>query len=172
MGIQAIIQWVYHSPVATAIREGDSVWLKFQYVETVHVMAVVLVVGSIVIVDFRLLGWASKNWPISRLERSVLPVTWTAFVVAVVAGALLFASNAVVYSNTGYFRAKMLLLLVAGVNVLIYHFIFERGRSGWDKDFQPPFAVRCSGAISLALWISVIACGRFTGFATQGVAIF
>lgn len=172
MGIPGMIQWLYHSPIATAIREGDSVWLKFQYVETAHVMAVVLVVGSIVIVDFRLLGWASKNWPISRLERRILPVTWSAFVVAVIAGTLLFASNAVVYSNTSYFRAKMLLLLVAGVNVLIYHFIFERGRASWDNDSRPPFAVRCSGAISLALWISIIACGRFTGFATQGVAIF
>jgi len=125
-----------------------------------------------VIVDFRLLGFASKNWPISRLERSILPVTWTAFVVAVIAGTLLFVSNAVVYSNTSYFRAKMLLLLVAGVNVLFYHLIIERGRASWDNDSKPPLAVRCSGAISLALWISVIACGRFTGFATQGVAIF
>ena len=99
-------------------------------------------------------------------------MTWTAFAVAVIAGTLLFASNAVVYSNTSYFRAKMLLLLVAGVNVMIYHFIIERGRSSWDSDPKPPFAVRCSGAISLALWISIIACGRFTGFATQGVAIF
>ena len=69
------------SELADTIREND---LLFPVIESVHVLAICLVVGSILVVDLRLLSLASVNWPVSRVTHSILPLTWCEFAVAVV----------------------------------------------------------------------------------------
>src|SRR3974390_777192 len=115
--MQPLLQWLYETPMATAIRESGSL---FPWIESVHVLAITLVVGSISIVDLRLLGLVWKGRAISRLLAEVLPLTWTAFVVAAITGSLLFSSNAVKYSQNHFFEAKMALLVVAFVNMLAF----------------------------------------------------
>ena len=161
MDLQALFQWLYDSPVATAIRESGTL---FPWVESVHVLSITLVVGSISIVDLRLLGVASKSRAVSRLTGEVLPFTWTAFVFAAVTGALLFASNAVKYSHNIFFLAKMSLLVVAFLNMMVFHVITSRGIEHWDESPHPPMTARLAGGVSLLLWIAVIACGRWIGF--------
>jgi hypothetical protein len=124
----------------------------------------VLVVGSIAIVDLRLLGLASQRRPISVLTAEILPFTWIAFLVAVATGFTLFASNAVKYFDNGPFRAKMILLVLAGLNMAAFHLVTWRGRDRWDKDARTPLQVKAAGAISLSLWIAIVACGRWIGF--------
>src|SRR5215831_19537324 len=105
--MQPLFQWLYDTPVATAIRERGSL---FPWIESTHVLAITLVVGSISIVDLRLLGLVWRGRAISKLLGEVLPLTWIAFVVAAITGSLLFASNAVKYSQNHFFQAKMALL--------------------------------------------------------------
>src|SRR5882757_5725175 len=88
----------------TQIRESD--WL-FPTIETVHVFALVLVVGTIMTVDLRLLGVANKERPFSELAGEMLPWTWVAFAVAAVAGLLMFSSKALTYYANIPFRIKM-----------------------------------------------------------------
>ncbi len=161
MDLQALFQWLYDSPVATAIRESGTL---FPWVESIHVLSITLVVGSISIVDLRLLGVASKGRAVSRLTGEVLPFTWTAFVFAAVTGGLLFASNAVKYSHNVFFLAKMSLLVVAFLNMMVFHVITSRGIEHWDESPRPPMTARLAGGVSLLLWIAVIACGRWIGF--------
>ncbi len=155
------LQWLYETPVATAIRESGNL---FPWVESTHVLAITLVVGSISIIDLRLLGLVWKGRAVSRLLSEVLPLTWTAFVVAAITGGLLFSSNAVKYSENHFFQAKMLLLVIAFLNMLAFHIITARGMEGWDESPKVPIGVRAAGGVSLALWIAVIACGRWIGF--------
>jgi hypothetical protein len=147
---------------ATSIRESD--WL-FPTIETVHVLALVLVVGSIMMVDLRLLGLAYKRRPISELTGEVLPWTWSAFAVAVLAGSLLFSSKAVTYYGSVAFRIKMVCLMLAGLNMLCFHLFTFRHVADWDRG-QVPLAARYAGAISLTLWIAIVASGRWIGFTT------
>ena len=156
-----IVAYFENSSLADNIREND---LLFPLIESMHVLSICLVVGSILAVDLRLLGLASTNRPVSRVTGSILPLTWCAFVVAVGTGGLMFISNAIKYLGNGYFIAKMLLIGAAGVNMAIFHAIGGRGLPRWESEKRPPFPVQLAGGLSIVLWICVVACGRWIGF--------
>jgi hypothetical protein len=163
---QDLIAYFEDSVVADAIREND---LLFPTIESVHVLAICLVVGSILVLDLRLIGFASVQRPVSRLANAILPVTWGAFAVAATSGFLLFISNATKYLANGYFVAKMFLICAAGVNMLVFHWISARDLPRWEKDISPPLRARLAGAFSILLWIAVVACGRWIGFTMQAL---
>jgi hypothetical protein len=161
MDLQPLLQWLYDTPMGTAIRENGTL---FPWIESVHVLSITLVVGSISIVDLRLLGIASKSRAVSRLTGEVLPFTWVVFVLAAITGGLLFSSNAVKYAHNTFFLCKMSLLVVAFLNMMVFHVITSRGIEHWDESPHPPVRAKLAGGVSLALWIAIIVCGRWIGF--------
>ncbi len=161
MTLSALLDALYAAPFAVQIREND---VAFPWIESVHVLAITLVVGSIAVVDLRLLGFASRDRSVSRLSADVLPVTWAAFAVAAASGFLLFASNAPKYFDNPYFRGKLVLLVLAGINMLVFQRIVGRGQPGWDAAGSTPRAARVAAALSLVLWALVVTCGRWIGF--------
>ena len=140
----------------------------FTTVEVVHVFAVSLVIGTIAIVDLRLLGFASTKRPFAELSRQVLPFTWAAFVLAVIAGLLLFTSRATEYFVNPMFWIKMALIAVAGINMMIFEFMTVRDVQKWNVNTTPPPRARLAGGISIACWVLVIVFGRLIGFTLQG----
>jgi hypothetical protein len=159
-----LISYLENSALADNIREND---LLFPLIESVHVVAICLVVGSILAVDLRLLGLASLNRPVSRVSHGILPLTWGAFVVAVASGGLLFISNATKYLGNGFFVAKLCLIAAAGLNMAMFHFISAKDLPRWENDRRPPLPARLAGGVSIVLWIAVVACGRWIGFTMQ-----
>jgi hypothetical protein len=159
--LNPLFHWLQDTDLATAIREGD---VLFPWIETVHVLAIVVVVGSISIVDLRLLGWASRDRPVSQVMRDVLPLTWGAFAVAVIAGSLLFSSKAVDYAHSFFFLGKMVLLLLAGINMVTFHAFSGRDIARWSKAADTPLPAKIAAGTSLTLWIAVVAFGRWIGF--------
>jgi Family of unknown function (DUF6644) len=155
------LQWLESTPLAIAISESS--WL-FPGIESVHVLAIALVVGSITMVDLRLLDINLRERPVGELIAEVLPWTWTSFAVAVCSGALLFSSNATHYWGTVPFRAKMLLLTLAGLNMLVFHATIHRSVDLWGRRPPTPRAAKISGGVSLGLWIGVVTLGRWIGF--------
>jgi uncharacterized membrane protein len=164
MDITALLQSIEATELATQIREGES-W--FPWLESLHVLAVTLVFGSIAIVDFRLLGWTMIDRAVTRLEHTVLPITWTAFAMAVITGSLLFASNALTYAGNSWFIAKFIFIALAGVNMWVFQGWVLRDVPLWDHLAQLPPAARRAGALSLIFWVAVITCGRWVGFSLQ-----
>ena len=159
--IEEFCQWLHETPLAATIRANE---LLFPWFESVHVLAITLVLGSIAVVDLRLLGIASYNRPVTKLIREVLPVTWTAFGVAAFTGSMLFASNAVEYIHNFPFRMKMLLMLLAGINMGVFHMVTYRSIGAWDDARRTPPAARFAGGVSVALWLGIVAFGRWIGF--------
>ena len=155
------LHWLESTAVAIAISESS--WL-FPGIESVHVLAIALVVGSITMVDLRLLDLNLRERPVGELMAEVLPWTWSSFAVAVCSGALLFSSNATHYWGTVPFRAKMLLLVLAGVNMLVFHATAHRTVGVWGRLPRTPRTAKISGGISLGLWIGVVTFGRWIGF--------
>jgi hypothetical protein len=160
-GLEEFLRWLEATPVAVTIRENE---ILFPWIESFHVLAIVLVVGTISIIDLRLLGVASLDRAASRLMGDVLPWTWGAFVIAAVTGGLLFSSNAPNYAHNFFFQGKMLLLAAAGLNMAIFHAFGIRDVARWDTKPDTPPAAKAAGAVSLGLWIAVIAFGRWIGF--------
>jgi hypothetical protein len=153
---------------ASAIAEWMRTSLKaMPIIESIHVMAVAVVFGSILIVDLRLLGFPNTLRAFSRTAHETLRLTWMAFAVAVVTGALLFAPNSITYYGNTAFRFKMLALLLAGINMAVFEFGTVRGVASWDSNRNPPTAARLAGLLSIVLWIAVIVLGRWIGF-TKG----
>jgi len=155
-------RWLEHTSLGVSI--AQSAWL-FPLIESVHVIALALVVGSIAIVDLRLLGLASKDRLVSQLSEELLPFTWSAFGVAAVSGFLLFMSNAVGYIENYLFRTKLLLLVLAAANMGVFHFLTYRTVSQWDREVAAlPTGAKVAGGLSLLIWLSIIVVGRWIGF--------
>jgi hypothetical protein len=152
------------TPVATAV--SQSTWL-FPTIETLHVLSNTLVVGTIMIVDLRLINVTSRNRPVSALMRETLPITWIAFACAVITGSLLFSSSATKYAHCWEFDLKMGMLLLAGINMAVFHLGSYRSVELWDRASMTPVGARIAGGLSLVIWVSVVVLGRWVGFATQ-----
>lgn len=159
--LREVISYLEDSGLADNIREND---FLFPFIESVHVLAICLVVGSILAIDLRLLGLASIHRPVSRVTHGILPLTWCAFVVAIASGGLMFISNATKYLGNGYFIAKMLLIGAAGLNMVIFHGISARDLPKWENETRLPLPARLAGALSILVWVAVVACGRWIGF--------
>jgi hypothetical protein len=137
-------------------------WM-FPLLETVHVFSLVAVLGTIAFVDWRLIGFAGRDYPVTTLSRQALPWTWSGFAMAVISGALMTAGQAGEYITNPAFQLKLLLMVLAGLNMAVFHLIPWRTVSHWDTG-RPPVAARLAGGLSLALWVGVIACGRWIAF--------
>ena len=144
-----------------AARIGESWW--FPLLESLHVLTAALLVGSILLVDLRLLGLASWGQSVSRLTQETLLWTWAAFALALISGLGMFITRASYYVANTAFQAKAVLLLLAAINVLAFHFITARSMAQWDSAARLPAAARFAGGCSLALWVGVMLAGRWIG---------
>jgi hypothetical protein len=154
------LEWLQNTSIAMAISET---W--FPFVESLHVIAIAIVAGTIFLVDTRLLGFTSTRLSFTYVSDRLLPWTWGAFVASVITGTLMFVGNASGYYDNTPFRVKMVLLLVAGLNMLFFQFVTFRTVAAWDAD-RPPGAARLAGFISISLWCGVVGFGRWIGFSS------
>lgn len=159
-----LLQGLYDSAVGSGIRESG---VLFPWIESIHVLMATTVVGSIAIVDLRLIGYASHRRGARQLILDLLPYTWAAFALAVTTGFLLFTSNALGYATNTQFLCKMIFLILAGINMAIFHLTAYRQIGQWDDALPPPLAARIAGATSLILWIVIVFFGRWIGFTMQ-----
>jgi hypothetical protein len=116
MSINDLLASLEASRPAVSIR--DSLYL-FPLIESLHVFGLAMVFGTILIIDLRLLGLASTRRPFTMMASDILKWTWLAFALTATTGALMFITNAVVYYHNA-FQAKMTLLVLSGINTLIF----------------------------------------------------
>jgi hypothetical protein len=164
MQIDAFLKVIEASRFATTIR--DSIWM-FPIIESIHVISFTLVVGTIAIIDLRLLGVASIQRSFQRMASDILKWTWAAFALTVATGLTMFSTNAQIYYHNPFFRTKMLLLVLAGVNMLAFEMTAGRTVLSWDKARSGPPAGKAVAVLSLTLWVGIIFMGRIIGFTTH-----
>jgi uncharacterized protein DUF6644 len=154
-------QWMEQTSVGTAVRESK--WL-FPALETVHHLGIVSVIAGTAMLDARLMGVAMRRQPFSQVAARVLPYVWGGFGVNLLTGFLLFSSiSTKMYDNVA-FRMKMLLILLAGVNALVFEVTLFRGIAKWDDAPATPLGAKAVGVLSLLLWVGVVVAGRWIGF--------
>ena len=146
--------------VSAGIRE--SIWV-YPMLHWVHILSNTLMFGTIVFLDLRLVGVGLTRRRVSDVAEQLLPWTWVGWTLMFVSGALIFTSDPVRYYGNLFLRIKMLLMMLAGVNALVFHFTVYRGISAWDEGRAPAMA-RLSGAISLVSWIGIVITGRAVGY--------
>ncbi len=165
MVLQNVFGWLEAWPLSEGIRQSS--WM-FPAIESVHVIAITLVVGSVMVVDLRVLGLTSPGKRITELSMEVLPWTWGAFLVALVSGSLLFAAKAHAYFGNLNFELKMALLALAALNMMFFHFVAYRTVRNWDIGRSSPGLAKMGCGLSLVFWLSIIVMGRWIGFTIEG----
>jgi hypothetical protein len=136
----------------------------YPYVEGAHVLGLALSVGTVVWFDLRLLGATMRSRPVAEVFQNLKGWMLAGFCLMFLSGALLFTAHAAkAYANT-YFRAKIALIVLAGVNTAVYHLTIDRGKAKWNDSSIPPLRARAAGLVSLVLWFSVIAAGRIFAY--------
>ena len=161
MDLLAYSRWLEDTWWATAVRESGYV---YPFVEGSHVMALALSVGAVLWFDLRLLGWTMRDDRVSDVFSQVRPWMFFGFAVMLVTGALLFAARATDAYESNYFRLKLALLVLGGVNIVLFHTTIDRRRDEWDAAGRPPARARLAGGVSLVLWFAIIAVGRVMAY--------
>ena len=155
-----ICHWLEKLPISVVI--SQSIWV-FPTIESIHMFGIIALVGATGILDLRLTGLALKEDSVSSIVHSTVRWAWVGFTVMLVTGALMFMSEATrCYTNDG-FRIKMLLLVLAGLNALIFHSTAYRGVSRWETG-GTPLTAKLAGGFSLMFWFGIIAMGRWIAF--------
>lgn len=155
----AWLLWLQDGAVGQAMRQSP---LLYPAVEILHIFGFVLLAGSIIALDLRLIGLARWLAAIG-LARHLLPLAIGGFILAAPMGALLFVTEAAALARNPVFLVKLALILLAGLNAAAFHLGPWRAVAGWDQG-RPPQAARVAGLLSIGLWLSVIACGRLIAY--------
>ena len=161
MSLLPFFQWLGTTPGSVALHNSLYVYL---IVSTVHVVTLALFVGTAVMLDLRLLGVALQRVPVSEVAARLRPWTVAGFFLMVVSGALLFYANPPPRYQNIFFRAKLTLLVLAGLNAWAFHRNVYRRVADWDLDPVPPRRVRVAGGVALVLWAGMIISGRMIAY--------
>jgi hypothetical protein len=157
----AFFGWLADSSWSTALHESQ---YAYSIIESVHVWTMAVFFGSVVMFDLRLLGLTMRKVPADEVLERLLPLTIAAFVVMAISGTLLFYAIPLRSYQNIFFRGKMLLLLLAGLNVWIFHARVYPKVVGWNVAGELPRAARIAGALSLTLWIAIVISGRMIAY--------
>ncbi len=164
MSTQSVLESIQASAVGNWMRYTNG---AMPVIESVHVLAAVLLFGTVLIVDVRLLGLADSSRAFTRVSRDTLRVTWLAFAFSVITGLLILTTSPQTYFYNVAFELKALALFGAGLNMALFQLLTARGVAGWHEYQQPPRAARVAGLLSILLWAAVVLLGRWIGF-TKG----
>jgi hypothetical protein len=157
MSILSMCQWLQDTNIGTSIRE--SIW-TFPIIETTHVLALSISVGLLLVSDLRLMGYIMKRRPVSEVYEQIKPWMFIGFAIMVVTGIFLFWCQAVKAYNSIFFKAKVILLVLAAINAIVFERGIYRKIDKWDNALVPPMEARLAGWLSLIFWIAIITCGR------------
>jgi hypothetical protein len=161
MSLLAFFEQLAESSWSVELHESQ---YAYSIIESIHVWTLCLFFGTVAMVDLRLLGWIMPGVPVSEFARRVLPWTIAGFIILVITGTLLVFAIPVRTYQSIFFRGKMLLLVLAGLNVWFFHSRVYPTFAKWDVDAVPPRAVRVAGAVSLVLWSCIIFSGRMIAY--------
>jgi hypothetical protein len=162
MSLARFLQWLYQTGFSAMLRE--STWAEPIF-ESVHVLTLTLFLGFSVLLDLRLLGVILKRKRVSEVLTQLNPWLFAGFAVMIVTGVLLFCGDPVAFYSTIFFRVKMIMVVLAGLNVLVFNWTVGRRVVEWDQGVSTPTGAKVAAILSLVLWIAIIAAGRGIAYA-------
>jgi hypothetical protein len=154
-----LLEWLESTPIANAIRTIRWLYPAF---ETGHYIGLSLLVGGIMLIDLRVLGFA-RGLPLKSMI-GLLPFVWAGFVINVLTGSMLFIYGATNFGPNGAFQLKMVFIVLAGLNALAFDLAARRSGGGWIVADRPPLHVKGFATMSLVFWLCVVTTGRWMAY--------
>lgn len=161
MSLLDLASWLEGTPPALLVRES---LYGFAILVAIHLVGLAVSVGVVIWLDLRLLGVSMQRQPVSAVYRRLMPIAFAGFAVMFISGALLLAGFATAAYGNLYFRIKVVAMLIAGVNALLYHRVTERTIMQWNDAARPPLPARAAGLLSIAAWTVVVLSGRMMSY--------
>ena len=156
-----LCRWLAATRGSIALHQ--SLW-AYPIIESVHVLTLCLFLGFAVMLDLRLIGVTMRKTPVSQVASRLLPWTVAGFGIMVITGALLFYAIPVKTYLNIFFRIKLVLLILSGLNAYLFHAgIYTRVKE-WDLAPVPPWRARIAGGLSLTFWACVVVAGRMIAY--------
>ncbi len=153
--------WLEGLGWTTALRESP---FGYPLIETSHVACIVVFAGLVIMMDLRLVGLAFMHAPLAQIQRRLFPWQMAGLVPSTASGLLLCCIDPMRYYGNVFFRVKLVLLALAGLNALVFHLKTYRRAERWDEDPQAMATARRAGVVSLALWSATIVSGRLIAY--------
>jgi uncharacterized membrane protein len=147
-----LFEWLQHNSWIVTI--NSSAWISAA-LELTHYFSFFLLVGSIAIVDLRIMGVAGRRQSATQLSEQVFPWIWTGLGLTVLSGFLMFAGDATEYLHNSVFHEKLYIILLAAV----FGVMVQRNVPKWDKLPAMPMWGKFVAFVSLALWVGAILMG-------------
>jgi hypothetical protein len=157
--LNSILKLLQDSAIGEIVRNAE---LLYPVLEGSHILGIALLVGPAFTFDLRLLGFGHRIVPVTTAARHLLPVSHIGFAIAIITGIALLSSQATVVAGTGAAPWKFGLLILACLNVLVFHCGIYRRVTEWTD--ATPVAARAGAGVSLIAWTGVIFAGRLLAY--------
>ena len=161
MVLRSWFEWVDAFPSSIAFRESNYV---YPATLTAHIVGMSLFAGLVIMMDLRLLGIGNMRTPFSQVQKRLFPWQMAGMALSYSTGLLLFYGQPMRFYANFFFWIKIVMMALAGVNALAFHFITYLSVAAWDSEGVTPFGVKLAGALGLALWVGVVIAGRLIAY--------
>ncbi|WP_105431584.1 hypothetical protein [Neorhizobium sp. T6_25] len=156
-----VLAMLQNSPLGGIVRNAS---LVYPVLEAVHILGIALLVGPAFAFDFSVLGFGRRLVSVTTAGRCLLPISHVGLTVTAATGIALLSAQATVIANTGAAPWKFGLLILAGINVAVFHGGTYRSVDLWKDLAVTPVAARVGAAVSLVTWTGIIFAGRLLAY--------
>lgn len=156
-----VFSWLEDGWLAEAVR--GTAYL-YPMLESVHIIGIALLIGPAAAFDLRLLGLGRRALRVTTAANCLLRLSHLGFVIAAATGVVMFLPGASLIADRGSAPWKLGLILLAGLNILIFHRRTYRSVADWDMDRPTPVAARLAAVVSLTSWSGVTIAGRLLAY--------
>jgi len=153
------LEWLENTPFGLWV--GESLW-AYPLFETMHTIGMAMVIGSLGLINLRVLGFKSE---LSLLgTQKLLPLAWIGFTLNLISGLSLFASDAQHFWNSYTFRVKIALIILGGINAAILGQSVFQERPAGAPPIVPTSEAKWIAGASLVFWFGAICAGRLIAY--------
>ena len=157
--------WLATTPISMTFQSVE--WI-IPAVQSVHIIAIAIVMSSVIMVDLRLLGLMGHTQSISGLTRRFIPWVWCALVVLLLTGLVLITAEPRRDLLNPVFQAKMVLLIAAIAVTAAFQETVRRNMEFWDLSPTRQKGAWVTAVLSLLLWTAIVGCGRWIAYVEHG----
>ena len=153
--------WLDDTRWSTMLHES---YYMYNWVESTHVITLMLSLGILFLIDLRMLGYALPDVPASMLAARLNLPMLIGFVLMFITGLLLFYAVPVRTAQSLWFRIKLVLLVACAINAMLFHHRMNQSAGSWDTEPRAPGPLRLGALLSLVFWSLIVICGRFIAY--------
>lgn len=163
--LQAFTDWLATTQLSLLIQ--NVAWI-IPAVQSVHIICISIVMGSVALIDLRLLGITGRSQSISGLVNRLLPAVWIALVVLLITGGLLAIGEPARSLQNPAFHAKMLMLLCVGALTFFFQQMLRGDVAFWELSPARRTTAKMAAVVSLLLWVGIVFAGRWIAYMDVG----